>query len=892
VSLVPIAYNTYVIMTDLLDRPSEDPGISIEPETTSQKPILAERYEVVNTLAGGMGLVYLCRDIPTNQLVALKTFKPEYLSHRMARDLFLREGTMWVELGSHPNIVRAYRVERIGDGREVYLVLEWIVQPEGKDSPSLRSWMRRGRPLSVKQALLFTLHIVRGMKHATNKIPGLVHRDLKPENVLVGHDGVARVTDFGLAGTLTGMGAELVSLSPKRENVGRTQLTRGVVGTPLYMAPEQWLREPLDARADMYALGCILYEMVSGHFAAEGQTREEIREIHVTGAIKEPPSLLPKEVVRFLLKCLMVNPDQRFRDWREMEETLTEVYKTVVSKDVPTERMAGDTTSDERIALGQSYNTMGLSYLDIGKLDVAVMYFEQAVIIARAEKSSNLESAGLGNLGVVYRAMGYGKRSVEFHEEQLTISHETGNRAEQGRALGELGQAYRALQDPHRAIRFHEQQLAIAQELGDRYTEAAALDSLALSYHQLGNVKKAVELNKETLAIASSIGDQVRTKSVLSHMGRIYLDDGDTNEASALFKQSLALSRQFGDRIGEGESFGDLGDLYLALGQTDRAIELYKLALKIAQESKNGIREIQSLNRLGDLHFQSNELSLAESYYRDALTVAKQMSTQASEMELLGKLGDVYMVIGDTMQAASFYKRQLVISRDLGNREAGKKALVGIGKSYELWGDPTRAIDYFEKYLAVTRKERDWVGVTDMLYALGERYRKVKQLMPSYQAYEEYVALMDKAGNQEAVVDGLNRMGNVARDGNSNKNAIDLYKRALDIARANNDLIGESWTLGNMSIAYNLMGKQWQATRLVEKSLKVAEKSRKRAPLARAYYRGALIAYRQEKWEKAAESGQIALDLYNKMEDEDMLEKSQRLMDAVKKRSKRTGLFP
>ncbi|MBE2220162.1 MAG: tetratricopeptide repeat protein [Anaerolineae bacterium] len=872
-------------MNDLLDRSPEETGISIDPETTSQKPILAERYEVVNKLAGGMGLVYLCRDIPTNQLVALKTFKPEYLSHRMARDLFLREGTMWVELGSHPNIVRAYRVERIGDGREVYLVLEWIVQPEGKESPSLRSWMRRGRPLSVQQALLFTLHIVRGMKHATHKIPGLVHRDLKPENVLVGHDGVARVTDFGLAGTLTGMGSDLVSLAPKQENFGKTQLTRGVVGTPLYMAPEQWLHEPLDARADMYALGCILYEMVSGRFAAEGETREQIREIHLSGAIKEPSPLLPKEVVRFLLNCLMVNPDHRFRNWLEMEEALTEVYKTVVSVDVPTERIAGDTTSDERIALGQSYNTMGLSYLDIGKLDVAVMYFEQAVIIARAEKASNLESAGLGNLGIVYREMGYGKRSVEFHEEQLTLAHETGNRAEQGRALGELGQAYRALKDPRRAIRFHEQQLAIAQELGDRYKEAAALDSLALSYHQLDNVEKAVALNKQSLAIATSIGDQARVKSVLSHMGRIYLDNGDTNEASALFKQSLALSRQVGDRIGEGESFGDLGDLYLAVGQADRAIELYKLALKIAQESKNGIREIQIFNQLGDLHFQANELSLAESYYRDALTVAKQMSTQASEMDLLGKLGDVFMVIGDSMQAASFYKRQLAISRDLGNREAGKKALVGIGESYELWGDPTRAIDYFEKYLAIARKERDWVAVTDMLYALGERYRKVKQLVPAYHAFEEYVALMDKAGNQEAVVEGLNQMGNVARDGNNNKNAIDLYRKAVDIARANEDLVGESWTLGNMGVAYNLMGKQWQATRLIDKSLKTAEKSRKKPPLARAHYRAALVAYRQEKWDKAVESGQIALDLYDQMDDDEMQEKCLRLLEATQKRS-------
>ncbi|HUM69458.1 MAG TPA: protein kinase, partial [Chloroflexota bacterium] len=74
---------------------------------------------------------------------------------------------MWVEMGKHPNIVQAYRVERIGDGREVYLVLEWVQQPEGKRTPSLRSWLRKGKPLPLEQAILFALHIARGMKYAT-----------------------------------------------------------------------------------------------------------------------------------------------------------------------------------------------------------------------------------------------------------------------------------------------------------------------------------------------------------------------------------------------------------------------------------------------------------------------------------------------------------------------------------------------------------------------------------------------------------------------------------------------------------------------------------------------------------------------------------------------------
>ncbi|MFO7538769.1 MAG: serine/threonine-protein kinase [Chloroflexota bacterium] len=302
----------------------------IEPQITPDRPmpeppgalndgdfrlLLADRYEVVNTQMGGMALVHLCRDQRTNELVALKTFKPEFLPNRAARDLFLREGTMWVQLGHHPHIVHAYRVERIGDGREIYLVLEWIVQPPDKNKPSLRSWMYPGRPLPVDTAVLFALHIARGMRYATQKMRGLVHRDLKPENVLIGFDGNARVTDFGLASTLSGLSAtRSISLPGSGDDLNRTQLAHGVAGTPLYMSPEQWLGQPLDARADIYALGCILYEMVTGHYVVQGKSRAAFKAAHVAGKIDPPPASLPREVVIFLQACMMTKRSRRLRN--------------------------------------------------------------------------------------------------------------------------------------------------------------------------------------------------------------------------------------------------------------------------------------------------------------------------------------------------------------------------------------------------------------------------------------------------------------------------------------------------------------------------------------------------------------------------------------------------
>ncbi|MEI7849915.1 MAG: serine/threonine-protein kinase, partial [Chloroflexota bacterium] len=288
------------------------------------------QYEIAsNPMIGGMGVVYFCLDHNNNDRpVALKTFKPEYLPDRAARDRFLREGTAWIDLVRHPNIVRCYGVEYTDPN--AFLSLELIAKEQGREDASLRSWM--GAPMPVEQALLFALQIARGMKHATEKIPGFVHRDLKPENVLVGADKLPgtginrlRVTDFGLVAILKDETGRLKD-EENSDAIGRTHLTHGIVGTPLYMASEQWQGEALGIYTDVYALGCILYEMLTGQRAADGKTIKELLTAHCAGKLRPIPVECPFEVRELLTKSLALMPTQRLQSWDEFTCALEQAY--------------------------------------------------------------------------------------------------------------------------------------------------------------------------------------------------------------------------------------------------------------------------------------------------------------------------------------------------------------------------------------------------------------------------------------------------------------------------------------------------------------------------------------------------------------------------------------
>ena len=274
------------------------------------------RFEVTGKLGeGAVGEVVRALDPTLGREVAIKVLRSRQAGRSgdgAARARLVREAQAMARL-KHPNVVTVHEVD--ASGEEVLVVMECV---EGR---TLRAFCeeRRGRKAEILHAFV---EAGRGL-HAVHRA-GLVHRDFKPDNVLVGVDGRARVTDFGLVGLAEGeAGSGAVGEEGKRPDVSLTR-SGTMLGTPAYMAPEQHARRPLDARADQFAFCVALWEALVGERPFAGATYEELCTGVMAGRVREPPPRadLPAWIRRILLRGLSVSRDDRYPD---MEALLFEL---------------------------------------------------------------------------------------------------------------------------------------------------------------------------------------------------------------------------------------------------------------------------------------------------------------------------------------------------------------------------------------------------------------------------------------------------------------------------------------------------------------------------------------------------------------------------------------
>jgi len=305
--------------------------------------LLGNRYEIISQLGGGgMAIVYKATDTLLHRLVTVKMLRPEYTSDEEFVSRFRKEAQAVAKL-SHPNVVSVYDVGQ--EGETHYIVMEYV---EGRN---LKQIIKEKVKLPLTQAVEIARQICEGLQHAHEN--GIIHRDIKPHNILVTENGKVKVTDFGIAQMMSSV---------------TVTSSETIVGSVHYFSPEQAKGGTMGAKSDIYSVGVVLYEMVTGKVPFEGETPIAVALKHIKDE-PIPPSRLNRQVMPELERIIL----------RAMEKDATMRYRT-----------AGDMARDLRkVAVGESPDDTRFMEAD----EFATRVLNGPVIITKERRGNGEEPA-------------------------------------------------------------------------------------------------------------------------------------------------------------------------------------------------------------------------------------------------------------------------------------------------------------------------------------------------------------------------------------------------------------------------------------------------------------------------------------------------------------------
>jgi len=391
---------------------------------------IENRWEIHHILHGGMGIVYIVYDHEFREPFAAKTFQDDiFAQNPVIADCFTQEALTWVNLDVHQNVTRAFFAWTIGS--KPFLFLEYA---SGGD---LGGWIGTPRLTEdLPQVLRFAIQFCDGMTHALAK--GIkAHRDIKPQNCLITQDYTLKVTDFGLAkvfddlntadwrgrsageeekerGGLLGRLLERRQVSSKggADTPNVEGLSIGLTGTGMaagtctHMAPEQFDdAKHVDVRADVYAFGVMLFQMVTGKPPFVGRTWQEFKNLHQTQALPPLPNSIPP-LITVVNSCLAKDPARRFADFSAVRERLADLYTKLTGIHAPRPVVGAELS-----AVG--WGNKGLSLASLGRPEEALACFDHALTL------DSRDALAWSNKGVALRALGRPEEALTCYDRAL-----------------------------------------------------------------------------------------------------------------------------------------------------------------------------------------------------------------------------------------------------------------------------------------------------------------------------------------------------------------------------------------------------------------------------------------------------------------------------------------
>jgi serine/threonine protein kinase/Tfp pilus assembly protein PilF len=328
----------------------------------------AGRYQIIEELGkGGMGKVYKVFDQEVQAKMALKLIKPEVSVDKNTIDRFRNELKIARDI-SHKNICRMYDLGR--EAGNYFITMEYV---SGED---LKSFIRRSRQLVVGTAIFIAKQVCEGLAEAHRV--GVVHRDLKPGNIMIDKEGNAKIMDFGIARSISVKGITGAGV---------------MIGTPEYMSPEQVEGKEVDARSDLYSLGIILYEMLTGRVPFEGDTPFTIGVKHKSEIPRDPKELnahIPQDLSRLILKCLEKDKGRRYQNAEELGADLEKIEKGIPTAERPIPKRKTMTSKPLTVTLTRKKLLLPTAVLSLIAVAAVIwfVFFKKAPYLHPGQKRS------------------------------------------------------------------------------------------------------------------------------------------------------------------------------------------------------------------------------------------------------------------------------------------------------------------------------------------------------------------------------------------------------------------------------------------------------------------------------------------------------------------------
>jgi tetratricopeptide (TPR) repeat protein/predicted Ser/Thr protein kinase len=814
---------------------SGPPGAVSPAARLSVGDTLGDRYEISGVLGeGGCGVVYRAHDRALDRTVALKTIHPSVAANPTALERFKREILLSSKI-THRNVVRIHDLGEAGSLK--FISMEFI---EGVD---LKQIVRRDGPLPRERAIELIRQVADALRAAHEA--GVVHRDLKPQNVLVDASNRAWIADFGISRSI---------------DHGQTMTEAGaLVGTVAYMSPEQAHGDVADHRSDIYALGLILYEMLTGEppFKSDNPLSQLMKRVaQEVPTVELTRSDLPGWLVHLVARCVARDPADRYQSVAELladldQERTTRTPRRLRLRLPPRAWFAaggalallaggafllwraGPADLDAPVPVRASLLVAPFRNVTSDPRDDWTRRGLPDLLRSELVSSRDLHLADDSRVREIVGGLDLEADGLR-DEELVTLSRLAGvenvlvgelvRAGDSFRVTAELvrtGAAAVASRTPIKAEgRGEDSLLAIVDELGRQVRNELRLD------RPWGGDRRAEEVSTasvEALRLYIEGNTLVREGSDLGAAGRLeaaLAADPDFWSARALYAEVLA-------RLGrETEALEQIDRATAGLSEVTpyEAARIRSLRASMAGDAPAARAAHEELTRLApnlpDAHLalavfleQAGELEAARAAL-DRVLELERANPQARYLR-----GRVFAKLGQSGRSIEDFQASLAHHLEAGNAEGRATALVGLGNVHRSLGERERALDYYEQALAVRREVADARGeaaVLNNVALIHQDQGEYERAIESWeQALEIYGTLADPQGEAEIHAN----LGDLHSALGRPQLALTHYGQGMRLLRDAGDVAGHARALANLGFVNQVLGRYDEAHLMLEQAL-------------------------------------------------------------------------